>query len=699
MADPHAPPALPAGPGADAQATVTFLTGVAADGSLSAMNGNATFGEPQHKWGGAAAGSGGGTVSYGFADGAAFTPAARSFIAAGLALWSDIANITFVPSGSGTPQIVFSTNTANTSQTTAQTTGAAGGSTLARTVAGLTTIDTSTPGWTNLDSFSVTGGYGPHSVLHEIGHELGLSHAGDYNDGIEPSQQYNSTDSEQWSIMSYFDPAVDSGAPVGKDASQYAVTGTKWGISQDGYAQVPQTWMPLDILAAQRLYGVAVNTPLSGGQVFGFHCNVQGATRQFFDFTENATPILTLWDKGGGNTLDLSGFAAAATVNLNPGTFSSADGLVNNIGIAYGTAIDGAVGGGSDDVFIANAGNDSIDGGGGSNSVDFQLAGQVYFVSGGNTVSWSGHSDSLAHVGTLGFEGGASTVVATGSGGVQLAGGGNVAFLTGAAMQLGLGGGDTVVAQRGVDTIAAAAGRNLIFGDSGSQIQYVGSAAADTIVATAATIAGGAAGVAAFGANHGALQYAGGSAPATVIGGDAAVSILGGAGGGLFGGGSAGGNSFASGAGAMTVFGGGAGDRVTLANAAANVVVAGPGAEQVQAVGATGGNALYAGSGNDTLAGGLGNDTLFAGTGNATLSGGGGEDYFGFINGHAGGQVVISDWNNATDVLALSGYGAAAAALAATQQQQVGGGTVVRLADNTRITFAGVGNVVTTHFV
>src|SRR6201999_526893 len=98
--------------------------------------------------------------------------------------------------------------------------------------------------------------------------------------------------------------------------NQYPVTGTNWGTNQAGYYNEPTTWMPLDILAAQQLYGLPTTTPLSGGQTFGFNCNIAGPIEMFFDFTKNNTPVVTLWDMGTGNTLDLSGFASADTVNL-----------------------------------------------------------------------------------------------------------------------------------------------------------------------------------------------------------------------------------------------------------------------------------------------------------------------------------------------------------------------------------------------
>jgi len=143
--------------------------------------------------------------------------------------------------------------------------------------------------------------------------------------------------------MSYIEP-TDSSA---KYYGSYTVTGTDWQGND------PTTWMPLDILAAQQLYGVAKATPLSGGQVFGFNCNVSGVTEQFFDFTINKTPVITVWDAGTGNTLDLSGYSTTATVNLNAGAYSSFAGMTNNMAIAYGTAIDTVIGTSGDDIFMS----------------------------------------------------------------------------------------------------------------------------------------------------------------------------------------------------------------------------------------------------------------------------------------------------------------------------------------------------------
>ena len=72
--------------------------------------------------------------------------------------------------------------------------------------------------------------------------------------------------------------------------------------------------------------------------------------------------------------------------------------------------------------------------------------------------------------------------------------------------------------------------------------------------------------------------------------------------------------------------------------------------------------------------------------------------YFGFGNGQAGGQVVITNWN-ASDVIGLTGYAGDAGAVAAAGQQDVGGSTRVTLSDNTEITFLDIGDVSASRFV
>jgi hypothetical protein len=353
---------------------VAFIAGVYSDGTLplyafSAWNSDtpATYTggfTNTAKWGASTAGTTGGTVDYYFNPASNWNATEQTFLAAGLALWSDVANIHFVQTtNAASAQIEFTRGTDGGAETTPSETGPSGagttgGSVLLTLTQATVSIDTSVAGFGPINgSFTAEGGYPIMTFLHEEGHSIGLGHAGAYNGDVNSStQQFSPYDTRLWSIMSYIEPQ-DSRAEY---FSSYPVTGTSWHGSD------PTGLMPLDILAAQALYGAPTTTPLSGGQTFGFDCNVAGATEMFFDFTKNTTPILTLYDTGTGNTLDLSGYTTASTVNLNAGTFSSFDGMVNNVAIAFGTKIDALDGTTGNDTVTGNNDGDTFTGDGGS---------------------------------------------------------------------------------------------------------------------------------------------------------------------------------------------------------------------------------------------------------------------------------------------------------------------------------------------
>ncbi len=356
---------------------VAFISGVYPDGTLplyafAAWNSDnpATYTggfTNSAKWGANTAGTPGGTVLYWFTPGSHWNATEQQFLLAGLTLWSDVANISFAPAASAAQaQIVFTRASDGGAATSPQMSGpdgagVTGGSILLTMTKATISIDTSVAGFGPIDgSFTTYGGYPIMTFLHEEGHALGLGHAGPYNGSVNArTQQFSNYDTRLWSIMSYIEPTQ-----AAKYFSDYPVTGTLWGADSD-----PTGLMMLDILAIQALYGLPASTPLSGGQTFGFNCNITGPSAIFFDFTKNVQPILTIWDMGTGNTLDLSGFTASSFVNLNPGTFSSCAGMVNNLSIAYNTAIDTLVLGNGSDTVTANNNGDTIKGGGGADQI------------------------------------------------------------------------------------------------------------------------------------------------------------------------------------------------------------------------------------------------------------------------------------------------------------------------------------------
>jgi hypothetical protein len=246
----------------------------------------------------------------------------------------------------------------------------------------------------NSDNAMAFGGYGFETYMHEIGHSLGLSHPGAYDAGNGGSITYAnnaeySQDNRQYTIMSYF--------------GGYA-PGAGW--QQDGtfsnwlYSETP---MVDDVAAIQAIYGADMTTR-TGDTTYGFHSN---AGRDVFDFTINTQPIITIWDAGGYNTLDVSGYSANQRIDLHAGAYSDVGGMVNNVGIAYGTTIQHAIGGAGNDTFIVNGVNDTIDGGGGINTVDFSGLRSSYTLTAlaGNGVLVVGPdgTDTLSNIEKLAF--------------------------------------------------------------------------------------------------------------------------------------------------------------------------------------------------------------------------------------------------------------------------------------------------------
>ena len=164
--------------------------------------------------------------------------------------------------------------------------------------------------WTN--AWLGFGGYGATTLIHELGHSLGLSHPGNYNGAgatTYANQAEYAQDSEQYTIMSYWNMAETSNQP-------FAGGIVDWGTL---YYNNPQTPLVHDILAIQSVYGADPDTR-TGDTVYGYNSTADNAV---YDFSLNEYPYLSIYDAGGIDTIDMSGAGASVYINLNEGAFSS----------------------------------------------------------------------------------------------------------------------------------------------------------------------------------------------------------------------------------------------------------------------------------------------------------------------------------------------------------------------------------------
>lgn len=484
------------------------------------------------------------------------------------------------------------------------------------------------------------------TYLHEIGHALGLGHAGHYNGSADfgVSNHYLN-DSYQTTIMSYFSQTENT------------------YVSGD-YA-LPITPMIADVIAAQMLYGTAAQsnhgdtTWFSESTVEGYLGDVLNAV-----FSDQAIApsmyqgddvAFTIFDTGGTDHVNLGTSNENLDIDLAPGASTGLFRGNGNIRIAENTWLEAVTTGTGNDTLTGNDIANRLTGGDGSDNISGGLGSDtLYGGEGADTLDGGFTHDFLyGGLGNDSLLGNTSYDNLDGGEGADTMRGG-----TGADTLYGGAGNDSMLGNTGVDYLYGGAGDDWISPGNGVDVAY-GEDGNDTILG-----------------RTGWDSIYGGTGDDVLYGSEGIDLLHGGED-----------NDYLSGGTGNDLLHGDSGDDMVYGNQGNDSLT-----------GAEGQDSLYGATGDDTLRGGDGADLIYAAQGRDLLEGGAGNDTLAggtladtFIFGRGDGHDLLLNFQAHEDVIELHdgicGPATTGAEVIATFGSIVDGRRVLHFDNDLSITF------------
>lgn len=306
------------------------------------------------------------------------------------------------------------------------------------------------------------GGAGYGTLVHELGHALGLAHPHDGGEEADATR-FPGLDSSPrglwdlnqgiWTAMSY--NRGWSAVPAALDA---------------GFGSV-LTPMAFDVAVLQLLYGANLGTR-TGDDTYRL------PTAQ-----APGTGWACLWDAGGIDTLSHAGSALPATLDLREaplvgrhagGWVSWAQGIAGGYTIAHGALIENAEGGDAGDRLFGNAAANRLDGGAGADTMEGGAGDDTYLVDDAAdqvVEGGAGGRDTVIARTSVGPFAHVENIVLAGDADLRASGNGRANLLTGNAGDntlAGAGGDDTLRGGDGADRLEGGAGADLYaYGEAG----------------------------------------------------------------------------------------------------------------------------------------------------------------------------------------------------------------------------------------